>query len=152
RCWVQEIALFDVVRDAIPQAKRDSFDKLVDAWLELRRAQFAEAMAALAEPIAAACCDYESMPDAGVGGALRDIGRSIGIRSDAIDSAKKEASQALAARLDEGLRRSTDRLIAIYGLDGRAKGDVLARLTSGVKLDAPISERKAAMMGGIVSG
>ena len=58
----------------------------------------------------------------------------------------------MAARLDEALRRSTDRLIGLYGLDGRAKSDVLARLAGGVALDAPMSEGKAAMMGGVVSG
>src|SRR4029077_7266152 len=47
---------------------------------------------------------------------------------------------------------STDRLIALYGLDGRAKSDVLARLTAGVAVDAPVNEGKAAMMGGVVSG
>jgi hypothetical protein len=50
------------------------------------------------------------------------------------------------------LRRSTDQLIALHGLNGRAKGEVLARLAAGVAVDAPFSEGKAAMMGGVVSG
>ena len=152
RCWVQERALFDLVRDAVPQMKLAAYDRIVDAWLVRRRAQFKEAIAALAEPIAAACCDQEPIQDVGMGRALRDIGKSIGIRNDVADNAKMQASNALAARLDAELRRSTDRLIAVYGLEGRAKGDVLARLASGVTLDAPVSERKAAMMGGVVSG
>jgi len=43
-------------------------------------------------------------------------------------------------------------LIALYGLDGRAKGEVLERLAGGLALDAPVNERKAAVMGGVVSG
>ena len=152
RCWVQESALFDLVRDAVPQPKLAAYDRLVDAWLRRRRTQFDEAIGVLSEPIAAACCDGEPITDAGIGDALRDIGRTIGIRRDAADDVKAQASRALAARLDGELRRSTDRLIALYGIEGRAKGEVVARLASGVTLDAPVSERKAAMMGGVVSG
>jgi hypothetical protein len=152
RCWVQEMALFELIRDVLPQARRDSYDRLIHEWLTRRHAQFDEAMAALAEPIAAACCDREPLPEAGIGSTMRDIGHSLGVGRNSVDNAKTRASQALATRLDDAIRRSTDRLISLYGLDGRAKGEVLARLASGVTLDAPISEGKAAMMGGVVSG
>jgi hypothetical protein len=109
-------------------------------------------MSALAAPIAAAACDRESLPEAGAGATLRGIGSSLGLGMDPVDSARTRASRVMAARLDEGLRRSTDQLIALYGLDGRAKGEVLERLAGGVSLDTPVSEGKAAMMGGVVSG
>jgi hypothetical protein len=152
RCWVQEIALFDLVRDALPEARRAPFGRLADAWQARRLAQFDEAMVALAAPIAYAACDREPLPDAGVGGALRGIGRSLGIGRDDAEDGKTRAASAMAARLDDALRASTDRLIALHGLDGSAKGEVLARLAAGVSLDAPVDERKAAMMGGVVSG
>jgi hypothetical protein len=152
RCWVQEIVLLDLVRDALPEARRDSYDRLVQAWQARRQTQFSGAMASLAQPIAAACCDHERMHVAGIGGALRDIGHSLGLGRDPMENAKTRASQAMAARLDEALRRSTDQLIALHGLNGRAKGEVLARLAAGVAVDAPFSEGKAAMMGGVVSG
>ena len=152
RCWVQEAALFDLVWSALPEARRVPCGRLIEAWQARRLAQFDEAMAALAAPIAAASCDRESLPEAGAVGALRGIGRSLGLGSDPADSAKARASQALTTRLDEALRRSTDQLIGLYGLDGRAQGEVLARLAGGVALDAPLSEGKAAMMGGVVSG
>ena len=151
RCWVQEVALFRLVEGALPEARRASFRRLVDAWQARRRAQFDEAMAIVAAPIAAAALDREPLPDAGVGGALRQIGRGLGLGSGD-DEAKTRAAQALAARLDDALRLSTDKLIALHGLDGRASGDVLARLAAGVAVDAPVDERKAAMLGGVVSG
>ena len=151
RCWVQEVALFRLVEGALPEARRASFRRLVDAWQARRRAQFDEAMAIVAAPIAAAALDREPLPDAGVGGALRQIGRGLGLRTGD-DDAKARAAQALAARLDDALRASTDKLIALHGLDGRASGDVLARLAAGVAVDAPVDERKAAMLGGVVSG
>ena len=151
RCWVQEVALFRLVEGALPEARRASFRRLVDAWQARRRAQFDEAMAIVAAPIAAAALDREPLPDAGVGGALRQIGRGLGLGSGD-DEAKTRAAQALAARLDDALRLSTDKLIALHGLDGRASGVVLARLAAGVAVDAPVDERKAAMLGGVVSG
>ena len=152
RCWVQEIALFDLVRDTLPAARRASFERLTGAWQGRRMAQFDEAMALLAAPIAAAACDREAVSYAGEAGALRTVGRSLGIGPDRMQGARKRASQVMAARVDDALRRSTDQLIALYGLEGRATQDVLGRLARGVTLDAPLDEAKAAMMGGVVSG
>src|SRR5437660_517598 len=135
RCWVQEIVLLNLVRDALPEARRNSYDRLVQAWQARRQTQFSEAMASLALPIAAACCDHERLLEAGIGGALRNIGHRLGLGRDPMENAKTGASQAMATRLDEALRRSTDQLIALHGLDGRAKGEVLARLTAGIALD-----------------
>jgi hypothetical protein len=109
-------------------------------------------MRVLAAPIAAAACDREVLAEGGAAGALQGIGRSLGLRKDAAENAQSRASQAMAARLDESLRRSTDELIELHGLEGRASGEVIARLGSGVIVDAPLSEGKAAMMGGVVSG
>ena len=151
RCWVQEITLLDIVGNALPEARRVPYRRIVDAWQARRMAQFDQAMSTLAAPIAAAACDREAVPDSG-GGALRALGRGLGIGGDEMEKAKTRASEALATRLDEAIGASTDRLIGLYGLDGRAKRDVLARLAAGVALDAPMSEGKAAMMGGVVSG
>ena len=152
RCWVQEIALFRLVEGALPEARRARFRRLVDAWQARRRAQFDEAMAIVAGPIASAACDREPLPDAGVADTLREIGRGLGIAREATVDAKGRAAEAMARRLDEAIRASTDRLIALHGLEGHASGEVLARLASGVAVDAPVDEKKAAVLGGVVSG
>jgi hypothetical protein len=151
RCWVQEIALLRIVGDAVSESKRVSYARLVDAWRHRRLAQFDEAMAALAAPIARAACDSEALPDAGMKGALAELGKAIGVRERDADDAKTRAARALAARLDGDIRTSTDRLISIHGLEGHATQAVLERL-SGVQLDAPVNEGAAAMVGGVVSG
>lgn len=151
RCWVQEIALLDLVADILPEALRAPYARLVDAWQARRWRQYNDAMAALAAPIAAASCDREALPELD-GGVLRALGRSLGIGKHESERAKTRASREMATRLDHTLSESTDRLIALYGLDGNAKSDVLARLAAGVAVDAPVSEGKAAMMGGVVSG
>lgn len=152
RCWVQEIALLDVVGDALAADKRAAFAGLAQAWQARRVAQFEASMAAVAAPIAAAACDREVLPDPGVRGALRDLSRSIGWQRDDADDPKRVASAALAARLDAGLRESTDRMIALHKLGGRATAEVLARLAAGTTAEAPVNEGKAAVMGGLVSG
>ncbi len=151
RCWVQEIALLDIVSDIVGPAKQAASARLVKAWQRRREAQFDEAIEAIVEPIAAAACDAEPVPDGGLRGTLADLGKAIGLRDAAANDPKSAASEGLAARLDESIRASTDRLIAIHGLAGHASQAVRERM-SGVRLDAPIDEGKAAMMGGFVSG
>ena len=60
--------------------------------------------------------------------------------------------RTLSERLDADIRDSTDRLIAIHRLDGRAAAEVVARLVENVTADTPVDERKAAVVGGFVSG
>jgi len=152
RCWVQEITLLDLVGDALAAEKRAPFARLAEAWQARRLSQFEAAMAVLAAPIAEAACDREAVPDAGVTGKLREFGRSLGLGRDDAEKASAPAARALATRLDAALRMSTDRLIALHGLSGHAKDEVIARLAAGVSLEAPVSEGKAAIMGGVLSG
>jgi hypothetical protein len=150
RCWVQEGLLFDRVAEALAPECRPAFARLATAWQGRRLVQFREAMGVLAGPIAVAACDSEELP--GTGGVLRALGASLGIGRDDSGRAQTRASKALAARLEKLLREGFDRLIALHGLDGHARGEMLARLAAGTKIDAPVDERKAAMMGSVVSG
>jgi Domain of unknown function (DUF3482) len=59
---------------------------------------------------------------------------------------------ALAERLDADVRRSTDALIRLHGLDGRAGDEVLARLARHYALRQPLDEGRAALWGGLVTG
>jgi hypothetical protein len=152
RCWVQEGVLFDLIGDALAATRKSAYGRLVAAWDARRVAQFNAAVDALTAPIAAAALDREVLPESGVGGMLRGLMRSLGVGNADTDKAKARAANAMATRLDQGLRTGMDKLLAIYGLDGRAKGDVLARLSAGVVVDAPVNEGKAAMMGGVASG
>jgi len=59
---------------------------------------------------------------------------------------------ALAERLDADVRASTDRLIALHGLGGHASAIVLTRLAEHYAVHEPVSEGRAALWGGLVSG
>ena len=152
RCWVQERTWLQAVAAALPKPKRPGFARLAAAWRVARDAQFDAAMAALAEPIARAACDRAPVADAGFRGSLVEVGKAIGLAGDRIDPVKQNAMRVLAERLDASIRASMDQLIAIHRLDGRAAAEVMTRLAENVTADAPVDERKAAVIGGFLSG
>ncbi len=152
RCWVQEGTLLRMVARALPDDRRAGFARLCVAWQAARNAQFDAAMAAIAAPIAHAACDRVTLPDSGLRDSLRGVGRAIGLGAVSGDSAKETAMRTLARRLDADIRSSTDQLIAIHQLEGRAAAAVMARLADDVVAQNPLSEGKAAIVGGFVSG
>ena len=152
RCWVQEGTLLRMVARALPADREAGFARLTAAWQAARSARFEAAMAAIAAPIARAACDRATLPDSGLRESLRDVGRAIGLATIAGEGAKEAAMRTLARRLDADIRASTDQLIAIHQLEGRAAAEVIARLSDDVVADNPVSEGKAAIVGGFVSG
>lgn len=152
RCWVQESVLLREIAQALPATRTEGFARLAAAWHATREAQFDAAMAAIAAPVARAACDRVALSNAGLRGSLLEVGKAIGLGGERVDRAKEAAMRTLSERLDADIRDSTDRLIAIHHLDGRAAGDVMARLARDVTTDGPVDERKAAVIGGFVSG
>jgi hypothetical protein len=152
RCWVQEATLLDAVARTLPAAKQQAFVRLAAAWETRRAAQFDASMAALAAPLAGAGGDREPVAEASFAESLRDVGRAVGLPLKGGGKSRSAAIDALAARLDAAIRASTDELIAIHRLEGRAADVVTARLAAQVVARAPIDEKKAAIVGGFVSG
>jgi len=152
RCWIQEGVLLREVAKALRDGKQAAFARLAAAWHAAREVQFQAAMAAIAAPIARAAREHVALPDTGSRGFLRDVGNAIGFAGKRANRAKQAAMRTLSARLDADIRASTDRLIAIHHLEGRAADEVTARLLADVATDSPVDERKAAVVGGLVSG
>jgi hypothetical protein len=152
RCWVQEAVLLRAVRAALPASRHVVFDALADAWEERRARQFDAAMDTLAQPLANAALDRVALPQAAPRSAWQTIASAAGLRKDRPDDTASEAMRAMASRLDADIRASTDALIAIHGLAGRAADEVVARLASSLTTTTPVHEGKAAMLGGVVSG
>jgi hypothetical protein len=152
RCWVQEGVLLREVARALSEEKRAAFARIAAAWQAVRETQFEGAMAALAAPIARAALAHVALPDAGLRGSWLDVGKAIGLAGERSDSSRRAAMRELSERLDVDIRAGTDRLIVLHHLDGRAATEVMARLVDNVTADMPVSERKAAVIGGFVSG
>ena len=149
RCWVQEFTLFAAIGRVLPDERADGFARLSQAWRDRRMDQFDQAMTALAEPIADAACDRAVLPTEPL--ATR-LGGSIGLPNATRTQAQAEAVRQMGDRLDAGLTSSTDRLIAIHELEGRAADEVLHRVASDVRVDAPIDEGRAGVVSGVLSG
>jgi hypothetical protein len=149
RCWVQEFTLFAAVARVLPEADRPAFARLDAAWRARHLVAFDAAMATLAEAIARAACDRVTLPTESLGARL---GKSLGVARSDEERPEARAAREMSARLDADVRTSVDRLIAIHGLEGHAAAEVLERLATDVRVDAPLDEGKAAMMGGVVSG
>ncbi|MBO3704007.1 MAG: DUF3482 domain-containing protein, partial [Candidatus Accumulibacter sp.] len=158
RCWVQEITLLHEVGTMLPAQRGEAYARLVGAWQARREAQFDASMAVLAETLARAALDLETLPETRLTGTLRDLKRALGVGrnaaagDDAARNDKARALQALASRVDSDLQAGLDRLIAIHELEGHASEELLRRIALTVSVEAPVNERKAALMGGAVSG
>ncbi len=152
RCWVQEGVLLHEVAKALPGPQQPAFARIRAAWRAARETQFERAMAAIAAPLARAACDRAVLPEAGLRESLAGVGRAIGLGGERGDGAKQAAMRVLSERLDADIRASTDRLIEIHGLGGRAAAEVTARLVHDVTTETPVDARKAAVIGGFVSG
>ncbi len=152
RCWVQEMALLDEVGRALPEDKQASFARLAAAWRRQREATFAESMQVLAQRLARAATDREPVAGDGLRGRLRDLGMALGLAGNGEASPKQAAMAALAARLDADIRSGTDRLIALHGLGGHARDEILSRLAEHYAVSERVSEGKAALLGGAITG
>ncbi len=152
RCWVQEAVLFGELAKVTAADKQDAFARLNTQWFRQRREIFDAALDILAERLARAACDRETLPDGGWSGKLREIATTVGLRREAHDSPRQRAMHALAQRLDADIRASSDRLIALHGLKGHASAEILTRLADHFAVREPLSEAKSAALGGVITG
>jgi hypothetical protein len=160
RCWVQEDTLLAAIAGALDAARRAAFERLRAEWQARNRARFDTAMRVLADSLVRAAQDREVVHDEGWAGRVAGVGREIGarlgtligLRRDGVATPREAAMEELARRLDENIRASTARLIGLHSLEGEATGIVLARLAEHYAVREPLSEGKAAVLGGVVAG
>jgi hypothetical protein len=156
RCWVQEGVLWQTVAPLLPADEQDAFARLQSAWRERQLQIWRESMAELARRLARAAQDTQRVETDGWRSSMKSIGgrlsKALGLRDDDANAPQQRAMAQLAERLDDDVRRSTDALICLHGLDGRAGNDVLTKLARHYATRSPIDEGKAAIWGGVVTG
>ena len=148
RCWVQEIALLDIVTPLLPPAKARAMAVLTARWGELNHTRFDSCMAALAGYLHRAARDRETVEEANWQG---KVAGAISGRSKE-DRAARKAMGLLATRLAESTAKSTDELIQLHGLSGKAARKVLERVSDDYAHQAKTPEGATAALGGLVSG
>ena len=148
RCWVQEIALLDTVAPLLPFEKARAMNGLRARWEELNQARFDSSMTVLAAYLQRAAGDRETVEESDWQGKLAGAltGRSKG------DRAARKGMGLLATRLAESTAKSTDELIKLHGLSGRASRKVLERVSDDYAHQAKTPEGATAALGGMFSG
>ena len=150
RCWVQERTLLEAVATLLEPEQEDAMGRLIGEWTTRNLDRFRSSMHVLAEQLAETARDREEIGNAKwhdrVKGAV--LNPAGGDRSPA----GERAMGKLAERLDIRIRKSTDELISLHGLSGRAAQEVLRRLANDYTESAPARPGIAAVLGGLVSG
>nr|MCU0775098.1 GTPase domain-containing protein [Ideonella sp.] len=167
RCWVQEDVLLEAVARALPASRREAADRLRTAWRGRAEAVWAASAELIAGQLQDTVSDEEPVDEAGWAARMRTLGTSVGAAvGSAVGSiaggsegrraeplpARQAAMARLGDRAAERVRTNTDALIRLHGLDGRAAPVVLERVASRYAVQAPLSEGKAALWGGALTG
>ncbi len=150
RCWVQERTLLEAVGTVLDERKRGAMQRLIAAWTERNLARFHAAMHVLAAHLAEVARDREEVGDSKWHDRVR--GAVLNPMGGDNSPAGERAMGKLAERLHAGVRKSTDELIALHGLAGRAAQEVLRRLGKDYTESAPARPGIAAVLGGLMSG
>ncbi len=152
RCWVHEDRLLGVVRDVLTAEKRPAFERLRRAWRKRNVEVFDAAMRSIALQLAAVATDREPVEKQSFPQRSWRWVASLLTAHAKPDPVAERAMNALAGRLDLAVRENTDRLIALHGLSGRAKKDILSRLAGQFELDEPLDVATSGAVGGMVTG
>lgn len=150
RCWVQEGELLKQIDPLLPPDKQAVMPRLAAAWADRNLERFHASMHVLAGQLAAAATAREEVPDRNIGDRIR--GAILNPAGGDNSPEGERAMGRLAERLDGEIRRSTDELIALHGLSGKAAREVLKRLKRDYTESAPAREGVATVLGGIISG
>jgi hypothetical protein len=150
RCWVQERTLLEAVERVLDEPKRPAMQRLIAAWTTRNLDRFHAAMAVLAEHLAEVARDREEVGDAKWHDRVR--GAVMNPTGGDNSPAGERAMGQLAERLHAGIRKSTDELIALHNLAGKAAQEVLRRLQKDYAESAPARPGIAAVLGGLMSG
>ena len=148
RCWVQEVALLKTVEPLLPLEKAPAMAGLRCRWDELNRARLNSSMNVLARYLQRAARDYQKVDDYNWRGKVASAltGKSGG------DRAARNAMASLTTRLAEVTAASTDELIRLHNLSGKAAHTVLERVSNDYAHQSKAPEGAVAALGGIFSG
>lgn len=155
RCWVQELTLLRAAQAVLEGERAAAMARLCDAWLAQREATFEAAMAVLARMLAdVAAMRQRIEPASSLAERVKRLASRLAPVFGAGDAndATVQAQAALAVRLDDAVRDSTVELLRLHGLEGRAQGEILARVAAQFELRARVPEGGAALLGGVLSG
>jgi GTPase SAR1 family protein len=152
RCWVQEGTLLAHMQRLLRGDRQVAFERLRESWRERNLTVFRHSMQSLADQIATAATDTEPLEELDIQGKARAWLGSVATGTQQGDVKLERAQSQLAARLDRGIRATTEQLVQLHGLTGKATEEVLKRMGSEFAIDRPADVDKASVLGGLLSG
>ncbi len=152
RCWVQEGTLLAHVQRLLRGEHQLVFERLRLSWRERNLRVFRESMQALSDQIASAAADAEPLEEQDIQGKARAWLGAVATGGHQNDAKLERAQTELAARLDRGIRTTTERLVQLHGLTGKATEEVLRRMGGEFAINRPADADKASVLGGLLSG
>jgi hypothetical protein len=151
RCWVHEATLLKAVQQTLTNDLGDAMLRLTQAWQAQRQTTFSAAMQVLAASLARTALAKELVDeDSGWAERLRRLGAALGKKDEG--GAAEAAQQRLAQALAGDARASTEQLLKLHGLDGKVQADIMQRVQGQFTQRARVSEGRAALWGGAVTG
>ena len=151
RCWIQENLLMKTIEGVLPFAKRNSFDKIWNAWATNNKTVFERSMDSLARQITTACCDREHVSQKSIWELAQYKVSIPGLSADN-KREKEEAMSKLAERLEGEVKSSLSEIIQLHQLKGNAATEILQRLSSNYLSNKPVNESISAIVGGFFTG
>ena len=152
RCWVQEQTLLDRIGAALPAGRRAGFERIAAAWQARNAETFERSMRILAMHLAEAAADHADVATRSLGESARAWLGGLASGEPRADPALDAARTAMAERLDASVQASTQELITLHGLSGRAAGEITGRMGAEYAVDPAADVAKASMIGAAVSG
>lgn len=159
RSWMHEQRLFHAVQPLIPPGKQAAYQRIVATWESANRQRFDASMAAIAtlltqaarwkEPVAATT--RSPLPSWDTLKNLLPLGAS-GTGNAAPPDAEQQAMQKLLRHLQKEDLRSTETLLELHRLDGRAAAEIHAQLREYFTIHQPLDMRQMGLLGALASG
>lgn len=154
RCWVQEVALFDILQEALNPALIPVFSELRQAWTIGRKVSYAKSIKALYDFLDTLVSDKEGAADTSLLDQVRTLGQKLKLIKQKQNTPIEQAQKNLSIRANNAFYRLTDELIAANHLSGNSiKKDIFERLQStNWTIKSHIKTSDAAIAGAIGSG
>jgi hypothetical protein len=140
------------VAAAVGDDRRAGAERILRAWSERNAALYDRSLAVLASHLLVAAADSEAVPAASLAERARSTLGDLARGESRPDAAVEKAQVALAHRLDESLRESTNELVRLHGLSGKATDEISRRLAGAFRVEAALDVPKTSLLGGLVSG
>ena len=152
RCWVQELALFDAIGQALPPGRQPGFRALQSAWIGQRVDAYEGSVQAIGKYLALLAKAVERVESPDVLGKVKSLGRKIGWATGDEQTPESIAMARLAESAAKALKSLTDQLIELNGLKGEAAQEILQRVQRDLDINEEVSATGAAVVGAVLSG